>query len=104
MNRRERKKLYKQTIQKWGIASQLGMLMEECAELIQATHKVIRLGEKKESVWQGLVEEMADVEIMLEQIQTAIDWENLEKRVATAKHDKLLRLKKRLEVTSDKQE
>lgn len=74
MNRRERKKLYKQAIQKWGITLQLGMLMEECAELIQATHKVIRLGEKKNSAWHDLVEEMADVEIMLEQIQTTIDW------------------------------
>ena len=100
MNRTERKKLYKQAIDKWGLPAQLGMLMEESAELIQATHKVMRHINNKTSVWRGLVEEIADVEIMIEQIKTQVDWQCIEERVETAKHDKLLRLKKMLEKAS----
>ncbi len=51
MNKRERKKIYKEAIKKWGYPLQLNMLMEECAELIQATSKVLRKGNKLNSVW-----------------------------------------------------
>ena len=100
-SRPERKKLYKEAVRKWGLPFQLGMLMEECAELIQATHKVVRKADKENSVWRLLVEEMADVEIMIEQIKLSVDWQSLESRVKTAKHDKLLRLKRMVE--DDKQ-
>lgn len=93
MNLRERKKLYKKAIVKWGHTLQLIILMEEAAELIQATSKVLRKGDKKKSVWQGLAEEIADVEIMIEQIKLSTDWQRLEERVEAAKQDKLLRLK-----------
>jgi len=93
----ERKKIYKKAFDKWGMNLQLTVLMEELAELIQATSKVIREGDKKTSVWRGFVEEIADVEIMIEQIKTCVDWENLQYRVDIEKHDKLKRLKKVLD-------
>lgn len=91
------KRLYKEAVRKWGLPLQFGMLMEECAELIKATNKVMRKGEQSAQVWRDLAEEMADVEIMIGQIKTFCDWERLQEKVKTAKHDKLLRLKSMLE-------
>jgi len=97
MKRPEIKNLFRKAIKEWGLSLQLGMLMEECAELIQATHKVVRNMDKQTSVWRGMIEEIADVEIMIDQIKTTVTWENIGPRVETAKHDKLRRLKKMLE-------
>jgi NTP pyrophosphatase (non-canonical NTP hydrolase) len=97
MNKRESKKLYKEAIEKWGLSLQFGMLIEECAELIQAVNKVLRKGDSDVDTWHNLAEEMADVEIMIEQLKTVINWQNLEFLVSTAKHNKLLRLKSLLE-------
>lgn len=97
MNKPETKKLYRRAVSKWGHKFQLIMLMEELAELIQATSKVLRKGDKETSVWRDFVEEMADVEIMIEQIKYVTSWENLIERIKTAKHDKLLRLKSMLD-------
>ncbi len=99
-NKPQRKKMYKEAIKKWGIPLQLGMLMEESAELIQATHKVMRTD--LNSDWRNMAEEIADVEIMIEQIKLGIDWQNISERVENFKHDKLLRLKKILEVKNGK--
>lgn len=62
----------------YGYEAQSNQLIEECAELIQAVNKyrraVARLGEpvaedKKAVALDNLVEEIADVEIMLEQVK-----------------------------------
>jgi hypothetical protein len=50
------------------------------------------------------VEEMADVEIMIEQIKLSTDWQSLVKRVETAKHDKMLRLRNMLDKTKGEEE
>lgn len=95
MNRRERKKLYSRAIDKWGLPLQLNMLMEEAAEMIQAVSKVLR--KDLTSNWRHLAEEMADVEIMIEQIKTTVNWQNMERTAETAKHDKMLRLERMLQ-------
>lgn len=97
MNRRDRKKLNKRAIDRWGIKLQMGMLMEECAELIQATHKVLRGWKKERIPWANFAEEIADVEIMLDQIKMAVTWHTLEKLVENFKEGKLLRLRGRLD-------
>ncbi len=102
MNRVERKKLYRKAVEKWGLPLQLIMLMEESAELIQATSKVLRKYKKETTIWRGLVEEIADVEIMIEQIETCVSRENLRQRIETEKHDKLLRLKEMLKEAKNK--
>jgi NTP pyrophosphatase (non-canonical NTP hydrolase) len=61
----EKNKLYMKAIEKWGSNAQLGMLQEECAELIQAVSKVMR---KQDFSFLKLAEEIADVEIMMEQM------------------------------------
>ena len=50
----------------YGKEPQLVMLMEECGELIQACSKLIR---SKDRAVNNLIEELADVRIMIEQIE-----------------------------------
>ncbi len=52
----------------WGKPSQLGMLVEECAELIVAVSHCGRDQRDKQASLDELVGEVADVEIMLEQV------------------------------------
>jgi len=56
--------IYEQAIEAWGEDAQLGMLQEECAELIAAINK-LRRGEPASVV----IEEIADVELMLAQMR-----------------------------------
>lgn len=63
----------KQICKHYGIESQKMILMEECAELIQAVSKLTRAeqgGKAFEKIQAAvdLVEEMADVQIMIEQV------------------------------------
>ncbi len=66
------KDIYKRAIQKWGSILQINMAIEECAELI------VVLQHRKRIIWHSscngttvddVLEEMADVEIMLEQLK-----------------------------------
>lgn len=70
--------LNKETAKYYGYEAQSNQLVEECAELIQAVSKYRRakagagqpLAEDKKAVaLENLIEEIADVEIMLEQIK-----------------------------------
>ncbi|KXS45577.1 MAG: hypothetical protein AWU54_313 [Candidatus Frackibacter sp. T328-2] len=76
--------IYQKAIEKWGAESQFGMAQEEAAELIRAISKVLR---GKES---NIEEEIADVEIMLEQLRLMLDEVKIEKE----KQRKLNRLEK----------
>ena len=59
----------------YGLAKQQRQLAEECGELIQATSKYMRFQEQSYAStidWtylQNVIEEIADVEVMLEQIK-----------------------------------
>ena len=59
----------------YGLSKQQRQLSEECAELIQASSKYMRykeVSDAQDRIWkyiQNVVEEIADVEIMLEQIK-----------------------------------
>lgn len=55
-------------LEHYGIESQRRILVEECAELIQAISKVERNGSTTETI-RNLFAEIADVEIMLEQVK-----------------------------------
>ena len=64
-------------VKHYGIDSQLGICQEECAELIQAISKIQRFGHKCNEndimnwlkLKDGIVEEMADVIVCLDQLQ-----------------------------------
>jgi NTP pyrophosphatase (non-canonical NTP hydrolase) len=64
------KMIQKKTIDKFGSDIQSTICMEECAELIQAISKMKRGKEDKRD---NLIEEMADVYIILEQLQYIYD-------------------------------
>lgn len=54
----------------WGLNTQLVILMEECGELIQSASKYIRYGDERRD---ELINEMADVYIMLAQMSVMLD-------------------------------
>ena len=83
--------LYAKACLTWGMPAQLVMLMEECAELQQACSKLYRRGIRARKV--RLVEELADVEIMMAQVKLALD---LSERVKKIKRLKLKRLERRV--------
>jgi len=60
--------IYKKAIALWGIDSQMSMAIEEASELIKAICKLRRNGVTEETV-NDLAEEIADMEIMLEQLK-----------------------------------
>jgi NTP pyrophosphatase (non-canonical NTP hydrolase) len=93
MNKINRSKLYRLARAKWGEQSQLMVFIEECSELIQSISKYNRYRKTSAQPSRDLAEEIADVEIMIEQLELMHDWENFRIKINTAKHDKLLRLK-----------
>ena len=85
-------KLYAKAIKQFGEEAQLRQATEECAELIQAITKVQRYGSRVRRI-DNLIEELADVQIMMEQVMQMY---NLESLVSEVKREKLQRLRKRL--------
>ncbi|MCM1545214.1 MAG: helix-turn-helix domain-containing protein [Ruminococcus sp.] len=79
-------------VETYGVDSQLGMMIEECAELIQAINKYRRYGSEDSILKLKL--ELADVEIMLKQME--IIFGNYEHEVLY----KINRLDRRLEEVS----
>ena len=82
--------MFRIAIDKWGERDQEGMMIQECAELIEAIT----------NLWRGRVgpdavlEEMADVDIMLRQMQIIIGDDI---RFQQIRASKLKRLRSRLE-------
>lgn len=66
------KNLYKDAINTFGVVAQINVAMEECSELIKELSKVIR--QKGNPV--KISEEIADVQIMLEQLKIAFNNES----------------------------
>ena len=58
--------LYREVIDKYGIEAQKDMLLEEMSELQFAILKARR---KKLSITDGIIEEIADVEIVIDQLK-----------------------------------
>ena len=63
-------KLYHHAVNKFGVENQLGMMVEECAELILAVRKYIR--NSGPDTLRNLAEECADVEIMCAQVRAIV--------------------------------
>ena len=85
--------IYVKALQTWGEQSQKAMAIEECSELIT---KLIKEGRNVNgSSEHEIVEEIADVIIMMEQLQKIYG----KKEVTDAKTKKLKRLGKRLGIS-----
>ena len=64
------KSMCKEVADRYGYPAQSNQLVEECAELIQAINKYRRYGNT--DALDNYIEEIADVEVMLEQIKYLI--------------------------------
>lgn len=86
-------KVYRQALYKWGSEAQITMVFEEMAELQKELCKYLRTENEDIETKSRIAEEIADVEIMLEQMKLLFKIEN-----AVEKHKKLKiqRLKNRL--------
>ena len=76
MNREELTQMNLQNADFYGADRQLNQLIEECGELIQAVNKWKRFYFFNEVAWNpihSVMEEIADVEIMLEQIRCLLN-------------------------------
>ena len=71
---------YSEIIQTFGIERQCRQAMEECAELIQAINKAVRYPNDPKRIVQ-LMEEIADVKIMILQLEEMFDvnWKDAER-------------------------
>lgn len=85
--------ILQKAIDTWGEKSQIEMAQEEATELALACRKYIRKPDS-EAAYQNLIEEIADVEIMISQLKLFIP--ACEQNVRTLKVLKLQRLDKRL--------
>lgn len=84
--------ILQQAIEKWGIDAQWGMVEEECMELAIEIHKAQNRG-LNGSRWDKIIDELADVNIMVAQANIMVDNDQLQSRIDY----KLNRLKGRLE-------
>lgn len=102
----EQSKVLKNAIQTYGVGHQLAMATEECAELIQAINKLKRSGLvayhitkpnpgmdlKSIEAYNNVCSEIADVKIMLEQLEIML----CKERVQISVDRKIERLKAKL--------
>ena len=85
-----KKKLYKKTLKKWGKEAQITLLIEELNELaVECCHLL-----RGRINFVSMTSEIADVEIMIDQIKHIYQ---MHEGVKLTKRDKLLRLERRLE-------
>jgi len=75
-------KLMQAALDRWGFNSQVGQAIEECAELIVALQKYTNRT-LKPNITEKILDEIADVEMMLAQIRLALNIEDdtLRKRI-----------------------
>lgn len=85
-------KILRSAIRKWGNRAQLEMAQEEATELALACRKFIRV--QNDINFDNLAEEIADVEIMIQQLKYMFP--DLERRSEGAKIGKIKRLEKRI--------
>lgn len=84
--------IYEEAIKKWGAESQVLMAIEELGELIVVLSKLGR--DKNSSDIYDIIEEIADVEIMIEQLKVIF---KIHDEVIIEKRGKLKKLRKYLD-------
>ncbi len=93
--------VYEDALRTWGAEAQTKMLFEEIGELMQAVCKSGRVEnwEQRMEVWHNIAEEIADVKIMLGQMEVLFD---VEDAVEACKEEKIARLVERLKKAHEK--
>ncbi len=109
MDEEERKKIRAKAIKRFGINHQIDKMIEEMGELLQATIKLrqatedgqIKLSDKNSALFSNFLEELADFDVVRDQIVQAFELNAPEKNILDEIKDmKLRRLDKMLEQTS----
>ncbi|GEN74103.1 hypothetical protein [Chryseobacterium lathyri] len=100
MDLENRQEVYQMAIDKWGHVAQMEMLQEEATELAQSALKLALSARKfmrkdTAETFKNLASEMADVEIMIEQMKFMFP--SIDPMVEEQKRYKVNRLKKRVE-------
>lgn len=85
--------LFKAAIDKFGYEAQLGVLQEECAELIVAASHVLR---ERDGAMREFIEELVDTHIMVLQMIEYLDAKGCAKEFSEMWNNKLGRLEQRL--------
>ncbi|MBQ7304449.1 MAG: hypothetical protein IJW75_06015 [Alphaproteobacteria bacterium] len=83
--------IYKRALKTWGKEPQMLQVIEEMSEL---TKEILKNVNRKKDNIAELIEETADVEIMLEQLKCCYD---IKDEVENYKAQKLLKIEKRLD-------
>lgn len=83
--------IYKRALKTWGKEPQMLQVIEEMSEL---TKEILKNINRKKDNLNEIIEETADVEIMLEQLKCCYD---INRQVETYKAQKLLKIEKRLD-------
>ena len=94
LNRLNEQEIYVAAIDTFGRDSQMRMVIEECAELIKDINKVFR----NKLVIDDLAKEVADVQIMINQLKIII---NNDEKIDKIKKEKLEKLEKLIEAGHD---
>jgi len=79
-------------LEKWGNELQIGMVIEECLELATVLHKLRRTDKDPELLTENIIDEIADVTIMIHQARMMFGAEKVDKKIAF----KMERLKTKL--------
>jgi NTP pyrophosphatase (non-canonical NTP hydrolase) len=61
------------TVSEWGAYAQLAMVAEECVELAHASLKLLRAGGDDKKKRKNAIEEIADVLMMINQLEYILD-------------------------------
>jgi NTP pyrophosphatase (non-canonical NTP hydrolase) len=95
LRNKKRYAVYEEAMKQWGKEAQAITLFEEIGELMKAVSKLYR--DDNPDTYKALVEEIADVEIMLEQLRVIVPV--VEGDVEAAKEEALERLKRKVRGT-----
>jgi NTP pyrophosphatase (non-canonical NTP hydrolase) len=94
LNSKEIQNLLDSAVTKFGSYAQLRLLQEECAELIVAINHYYRNTDNRASSLDEVIDEIADVFIMLEQVVQLFDTKAISKQI----DKKLFRLSQKLNI------
>lgn len=86
--------IYQKAVQLYGKEAQLRQLQEECAECIVAVNHYLRKNSQENK--ENLLEEIADIHVMFEQLPYILENGDDMERIRTIKKEKVARLRKRM--------
>ena len=85
--------ILQETIDTWGVDSQFEMVVEECLELALSIQKMKRLSGDKKQKYFNMVDELADVLLMSNQLRFMVDGDLLNERIEFKRNRLVERLK-----------